>query len=110
MDIPVNVCVNSILHSTFKRDKVSNKKLNDLTLKATISYFLIFVRVEFSQLAADYKVVNLGQGFPDFSPPGFILEAFCKAVNGGVPMHQYTRAFVRELNYIQVCLLLACKL
>ncbi|XP_034457939.1 kynurenine--oxoglutarate transaminase 1 isoform X2 [Hippoglossus hippoglossus] len=51
------------------------------------------VWVEFSQLAADYKVVNLGQGFPDFSPPPFIQEAFCKALSGGPSMHQYTRAF-----------------
>lgn len=51
-------------------------------------------RVEFSQMAADYKVVNLGQGFPDFSPPKFLQEAFCKAVSGGPQMHQYTRAFV----------------
>uniref|UniRef100_A0AAY5KVB9 Kynurenine--oxoglutarate transaminase 3 n=1 Tax=Esox lucius TaxID=8010 RepID=A0AAY5KVB9_ESOLU len=50
--------------------------------------------VEFTQLAADYQVVNLGQGFPDFSPPSYIQEAFCKAVNGGCSMHQYTRAFV----------------
>ena len=53
-------------------------------------------RVEFTQLAADYKAVNLGQGFPDFSPPGYIQEAFCKAVSGGSSMHQYTRAFVSE--------------
>ncbi|XP_062290016.1 kynurenine--oxoglutarate transaminase 1 [Scomber scombrus] len=51
------------------------------------------VWVEFTQLAADYKVVNLGQGFPDFSPPKFIQEAFCEAVSGGPSMHQYTRAF-----------------
>ncbi|KAM9307090.1 uncharacterized protein KZ484_000421 [Pholidichthys leucotaenia] len=51
------------------------------------------VWVEFTQLAADYKAVNLGQGFPDFSPPHFVQEAFCKAVSGGPQMHQYTRAF-----------------
>ncbi|KAI4816597.1 hypothetical protein KUCAC02_008920 [Chaenocephalus aceratus] len=51
------------------------------------------VWVEFTQLAADYKAVNLGQGFPDFSPPKFVQEAFCDAVNGGPQMHQYTRAF-----------------
>ncbi|CAN9504432.1 unnamed protein product [Ophioblennius macclurei] len=51
------------------------------------------VWVEFTQLAADYKAVNLGQGFPDFSPPDFVKEAFCKAVSGGPAMHQYTRAF-----------------
>ncbi|KAK7896448.1 hypothetical protein WMY93_021773 [Mugilogobius chulae] len=51
------------------------------------------VWVEFTQLAADYKAVNLGQGFPDFSPPKFVQEAFCAAVMGGPQMHQYTRAF-----------------
>lgn len=51
------------------------------------------VWVEFSQLAADYKTVNLGQGFPDFSPPKFVQDAFCKAICGGPAMHQYTRAF-----------------
>ncbi|KAM9735216.1 kynurenine--oxoglutarate transaminase 1 [Menidia menidia] len=51
------------------------------------------VWVEFTQLAADYKAVNLGQGFPDFSPPKFVQEAFCKAVSGGPSMHQYTRGF-----------------
>lgn len=51
------------------------------------------VWVEFTQLAADYQAVNLGQGFPDFSPPDFVKEAFCKAVGGGAAMHQYTRAF-----------------
>lgn len=57
------------------------------------------VWVEFTQLAADYKAVNLGQGFPDFSPPSFIQEAFCKALSGGFSMHQYTRAFVRNQKY-----------
>ncbi|KAM6901616.1 kynurenine--oxoglutarate transaminase 1 isoform 2-T2 [Lycodopsis pacificus] len=51
------------------------------------------VWIEFTQLAADYKAVNLGQGFPDFSPPKFVQEAFCEAVSGGHQMHQYTRAF-----------------
>uniref|UniRef100_A0A672I0B7 Kynurenine--oxoglutarate transaminase 1-like n=1 Tax=Salarias fasciatus TaxID=181472 RepID=A0A672I0B7_SALFA len=45
------------------------------------------------RLNSDYKAVNLGQGFPDFSPPDFVKEAFCKAVSGGPSMHQYTRAF-----------------
>uniref|UniRef100_A0A3P8W8I7 Kynurenine aminotransferase 1 n=1 Tax=Cynoglossus semilaevis TaxID=244447 RepID=A0A3P8W8I7_CYNSE len=58
------------------------------------------VWVEFTQLAADYKPVNLGQGFPDFSPPPFIQEAFCKAVSGGPSMHQYTRAFVSVFIHI----------
>ncbi|XP_060719070.1 kynurenine--oxoglutarate transaminase 1-like isoform X1 [Tachysurus vachellii] len=51
------------------------------------------VWLEFAKLAAEYKVVNLGQGFPDFSPPSFLLESLCKAINGGASIHQYTRAF-----------------
>ncbi|KAK2819353.1 hypothetical protein Q5P01_024914 [Channa striata] len=49
--------------------------------------------VEMTQLSADYKTVNLGQGYPDFSPPQFVQDAFYKAVCGGPQMHQYTRGF-----------------
>ncbi|XP_029468831.1 kynurenine--oxoglutarate transaminase 1 isoform X2 [Rhinatrema bivittatum] len=50
--------------------------------------------VEFVNLAAKYKTVNLGQGFPDFSPPPFVKEAFVRAVSGEQPMlNQYTHAF-----------------
>ncbi|XP_076014786.1 kynurenine--oxoglutarate transaminase 1-like [Genypterus blacodes] len=51
------------------------------------------VWVELTQIALDYKVVNLGQGFPDFPPPKYMQEAFCKAVSGGTSMHQYTRGY-----------------
>ncbi|XP_072096246.1 kynurenine--oxoglutarate transaminase 3-like isoform X3 [Mobula birostris] len=50
------------------------------------------VWVEFTQLAAEYAVVNLGQGFPDFLPPNFVKEAYTRAINGD--LNQYTRAFV----------------
>nr|XP_048678451.1 kynurenine--oxoglutarate transaminase 1 isoform X3 [Caretta caretta] len=50
--------------------------------------------VEIVKLAATYPNVNLGQGFPDFSPPDFVKEAFVKAVSGeNIMLHQYTRAF-----------------
>lgn len=62
----------------------------------------VFGRVEFTQLAADYKAVNLGQGFPDFSPPSFIQEAFRNALTGGFRMHQYTRAFVRDYKCFSI--------
>ncbi|KAG7261056.1 hypothetical protein CRUP_007850, partial [Coryphaenoides rupestris] len=58
--------------------------------------------IEFTQLAADYKAVNLGQGFPDFAPPKFIQDAFCEAVGGGCLMHQYTRAFTSPLDDVLV--------
>ncbi|PIO39661.1 hypothetical protein AB205_0080470 [Aquarana catesbeiana] len=50
--------------------------------------------VEFVSLAAQYKTVNLGQGFPDFSPPSFIKEAFAKAITEEhTLLNQYTRVF-----------------
>uniref|UniRef100_A0A8C4XS78 Aminotransferase class I/classII large domain-containing protein n=1 Tax=Falco tinnunculus TaxID=100819 RepID=A0A8C4XS78_FALTI len=50
--------------------------------------------VEFVKLAATYSTVNLGQGFPDFPPPGFLKEAFLRALSEENHMlHQYTRAF-----------------
>ncbi|RXM92188.1 Kynurenine--oxoglutarate transaminase 1 [Acipenser ruthenus] len=50
--------------------------------------------LEFTQLAADCKAVNLGQGFPDFSPPDFVKKAFVQATGGeDFILHQYTRAF-----------------
>ncbi|XP_053474571.1 kynurenine--oxoglutarate transaminase 1-like isoform X2 [Ictalurus furcatus] len=47
---------------------------------------------ELFQLTAEYKAVNLGQGFPDLPPASFVQEALFNAVNGGFHMHQYTRS------------------
>ncbi|XP_036892907.1 kynurenine--oxoglutarate transaminase 1 isoform X3 [Sturnira hondurensis] len=50
--------------------------------------------VELSQLTSQYKeAVNLGQGFPDFPPPDFAVEAFRQAVTGDFMLNQYTRGF-----------------
>ncbi|KAM4696058.1 uncharacterized protein WCC33_014786 [Rhinophrynus dorsalis] len=50
--------------------------------------------VELVSLVAQYKPVNLGQGFPDFSPPSFVREAFSRAVTEEPSLlNQYTRAF-----------------
>ncbi|XP_013849369.1 kynurenine--oxoglutarate transaminase 1 isoform X1 [Sus scrofa] len=49
--------------------------------------------VEFVKLASEADVVNLGQGFPDFPPPDFALEAFQHAVSGDFMLNQYTKAF-----------------
>ncbi|KAG8141957.1 putative Kynurenine--oxoglutarate transaminase 1 protein, partial [Naja naja] len=38
--------------------------------------------------------VNLGQGFPNFSPPDFVKKAYVEAISGeNTMLHQYTQAF-----------------
>ncbi|XP_021564562.1 kynurenine--oxoglutarate transaminase 1 [Carlito syrichta] len=49
--------------------------------------------VEYVKLASEHDVVNLGQGFPDFSPPSFAMEAFQHAVSENFMLNQYTKAF-----------------
>uniref|UniRef100_Q16773-3 Isoform 3 of Kynurenine--oxoglutarate transaminase 1 n=1 Tax=Homo sapiens TaxID=9606 RepID=Q16773-3 len=49
--------------------------------------------VEFVKLASEHDVVNLGQGFPDFPPPDFAVEAFQHAVSGDFMLNQYTKTF-----------------
>lgn len=50
--------------------------------------------VELVSLAAQYQTVNLGQGFPDFSPPTALKEAFVRAISEeDSSLNQYTRAF-----------------
>eukprot|EP00960_Hanusia_phi_P072761 767871-Hanusia_phi.AAC.1 len=44
---------------------------------------------EFGALAAQKKCVNLGQGFPDWSPPPFVRDAAVEAIMKGT--NQYTR-------------------
>jgi len=44
---------------------------------------------EFAALAAETKAVNLGQGFPNWDPPQFVVDAAHHAIEKG--FHQYTR-------------------
>lgn len=53
------------------------------------------VRVEFIQLALDYKPLNLGQGLPDDLVPNHVTEALKDVASDHTSvLHQYTRGFV----------------
>lgn len=48
---------------------------------------------EFTPLALEHKAVNLGQGFPDWEPPSFVLDAMHQSTSlGGVKSNQYARS------------------
>ncbi|XP_055620324.1 kynurenine aminotransferase isoform X4 [Toxorhynchites rutilus septentrionalis] len=52
------------------------------------------VWVEYIQLAAQYKPLNLGQGFPDYHAPKYATDALAAAANSINPLaNQYTRGF-----------------
>jgi kynurenine--oxoglutarate transaminase/cysteine-S-conjugate beta-lyase/glutamine--phenylpyruvate transaminase len=50
---------------------------------------------EFSPLAAEYNAINLGQGFPDWDPPAFAMEAMSKSIDpsAGRNANQYARSY-----------------
>lgn len=50
---------------------------------------------EFSPLALEHGAVNLGQGFPDWDPPNFVVEAMERSTNPAHGRHanQYARSY-----------------
>eukprot|EP00980_Cylindrotheca_fusiformis_P011988 scaffold2836_cov99-Cylindrotheca_fusiformis.AAC.3 len=50
---------------------------------------------EFSPLAQEFRSVNLGQGFPDWNPPDFVIEAMRKSTDPsyGRNANQYARSY-----------------
>ena len=50
---------------------------------------------EFSPLANEYNAINLGQGFPDWDPPPFVIDAMMKSVTPSMNRHanQYARSY-----------------
>ena len=48
---------------------------------------------EFAKLATEHDSVNLGQGFPTFSPPNNVTQGLAKATLESNWMNQYTRDY-----------------
>lgn len=50
---------------------------------------------EFSPLANEFDAINLGQGFPDWDPPEFVVDAMLKSVTPKFDRHanQYARSY-----------------
>lgn len=94
-----SVMASSTLGDKFKlptRYAGSEKSVWYVSSPATkISFNLSSFRVEYIQLALEHKPLNLGQGFPDYSPPSYVTEALSEVARGeNCLIHQYTRGFV----------------
>lgn len=68
---------------------------NKFTLPARYAGSENSVWNEYSQLAATYKPLNLGQGFPDFAAPNYVTNALAQVATSSNPLlQQYTRGYV----------------
>lgn len=47
-----------------------------------VAHFSETVFAKYTRLAQQHQAVNLGQGFPDFSPPDFVLQALKNTTDG----------------------------
>ncbi|XP_044262023.1 kynurenine aminotransferase [Tribolium madens] len=74
--------------------KMSQEIINKFQLPARYAGSEKSVWVEYIQLAADYKPLNLGQGFPDYPPPKHVTDALADvAKSPNCLLHQYTRGY-----------------
>ncbi|XP_055530039.1 kynurenine aminotransferase [Wyeomyia smithii] len=87
---PVSLSSNRLIRTMSTQSDSRNKF--DLPLRYQGSSKSVWV--EYIQLAAQYKPLNLGQGFPDYHPPKYITDGLAAAANSADPLaNQYTRGF-----------------
>lgn len=73
---------------------MANETVNKFDLPKRYQGSTKSVWVEYIQLAAQYKPLNLGQGFPDYHAPKYATDALAAAANSADPLaNQYTRGF-----------------
>lgn len=81
-----------------KESTITANCTNRLVSAGCTFIIIFYFRVEYIQLAAEYKpAVNLGQGFPDYHAPDHVTKALAEITVGENPLlNQYTRGFVSE--------------
>ena len=52
----------------------------------------------FTALANEHQAINLGQGFPTFGTPQFVIDNVAKAVNNQ-PFNQYIRSVNQQVRH-----------
>jgi aspartate/methionine/tyrosine aminotransferase len=67
--------------------------MNSLTTSKIGNYDKMTIWYKATRLAVTTDSANLGQGFPDWKPPTFFLDAIKKFVSSTEVSHQYTRTF-----------------
>jgi hypothetical protein len=69
-------------------------------------------RVEFIDLNAKLKPLNLGQGFPDFMPAEKVVKELAKtcSTDASPLLHQYTRGYVRSRSDSMQTFVVNCKI
>jgi aspartate/methionine/tyrosine aminotransferase len=68
----------------------TNQQVEKLVTK-TSDYENATIWYKFSQLAITTGSVNLGQGFPDWHPPQFLIDSLVKHITNATGNHQYQR-------------------
>lgn len=64
-------------------NSISNKEIQTMKFESKLPKVGTTIFTVMSQLATDHKAINLGQGFPDFSPDDALLDLVTQAMKEG---------------------------
>ena len=89
--ININSAINLYIFKKMDKDKSTNCEPKIASKIGNFDKLTIWYKA--SRLAMSTGSANLGQGFPDWKPPEFFLEALKKHISDPNVSHQYTRSF-----------------